>query len=149
MRWSLRAILGSLQLPVAGVGVVVLALASWNLYTLPPSPPGSDGFVEGLAVFFLFVGIVVGFVLLVLGLLIPPGPGYGIHFTRRQRWLFAYALVGPIAGLLGTVSLAFLTTGPWVTTLVAVAVGTAPLAVLVGIGWRAGQVAFERYGEQA
>lgn len=148
MRWSLRAIVGSLQLPIAGVGLFVLALSSWNIYTLPPSPPGSDGFVEGLAVFFLFVGILVGFTLFVVGLLVPPGPGYGVHFTRRQRWLFAYALVGPLAGLVATVSLAFLTTGPWVGNLVVVAVVTAPLAVLVGLGWRAGQVARDRYGDE-
>ncbi|WP_416840072.1 hypothetical protein [Haloferax sp. DFSO52] len=85
MRWSLRAILGSLQLPVAALGLVVL-VSTWQLFgTLEPPPTGSDGFAHGLAGFFLLLFGVAGYAIFVTGLLIPPGPGYGIEFTRKQR----------------------------------------------------------------
>jgi hypothetical protein len=145
MDWSLRSVLGSLQLPLAGLGFVLLAAAAWVLYTLPSSQPGSDGFAEGLAAFFLLVLGAAGFVLLVGGLLIPPGPGFGIAFTQRQRWLFAYALVAPLVGVVALV-VSIVTVSPvtgisseWLLVFV-VATETAPLAVLLGLGWKAAQV---------
>ncbi|EMA08558.1 hypothetical protein [Haloferax denitrificans] len=149
MRWSLRTVLGSLQLPVAGAGVALLAFVWWTAATMPPPPPGSDGFAHGLAGFFLLVFGVVGFVLLAGGLLIPPGPGYGVHFTRRQRWLFAYALVAPalaVGGFLATVVLSagLGGLGGLAGSAVSLVALTAPLAVLVGVGWRGAQVAAAR-----
>ncbi|ELZ90462.1 hypothetical protein [Haloferax sulfurifontis] len=146
MRRSLRAVLGSLQLPVAGSGVALLAFVWWTAVTMPPPPPGSDGFAHGLAGFFLLVFGVVGFALLASGLLIPPGPGYGVRFTRRQRWLFAYALVAPalaVGGFLATVVLSA-ALGGLAGSAVSLVALTAPLAVLVGVGWRGAQVAAAR-----
>ncbi|MFK8215424.1 hypothetical protein [Haloferax volcanii] len=149
MRWSVRAVLGSLQLPVAGAGVALLAFVWRTAVTMPPTPPGSDGFAHGLAGFFLLVFGVVGFVLLAGGLLIPPGPGYGVRFTRRQRWLFAYALVAPalaVGGFLATVVLssALGGLGGLAGSVVSLVALTAPLAVLVGVGWKGAQVAAAR-----
>ncbi|WP_411964775.1 hypothetical protein [Haloferax sp. YSMS24] len=150
MRWSLRAILGSLQLPISGVGLVVLVLTWQTFRTLPPSPPQSDGFVEGLAAFFLLVLGLAGYVLFVGGLLIPPGPGYGIEFTRKQRWLFAYALAAPVAGVaIFFAGIASMydpgDTMEFVFGVLSLAVVGAPLALLTGIGWKAVQVAVDRY----
>ncbi|RDZ35511.1 MULTISPECIES: hypothetical protein [unclassified Haloferax] len=150
MRWSLRAVLGSLQLPVAGAGVALLAFVWRTAVTMPPPPPGSDGFAHGLAGFFLLVFGVAGFVLLAGGLLIPPGPGYGVRFTRRQRWLFAYALVAPalaVGGFLATVvaSSALGGLGGLAGSAVSLVALTAPLAVLVGVGWKGAQVAAARF----
>ncbi|ADE02633.1 hypothetical protein [Haloferax volcanii] len=147
MRWSLRAVLGSLQLPVAGAGVALLAFVWRTAVTMPPPPPGSDGFAHGLAGFFLLVFGVAGFVLLAGGLLIPPGPGYGVRFTRRQRWLFAYALVAPalaVGGFLATVVASSALGGVAVSAVSLVAL-TAPLAVLIGVGWRGAQAAAARF----
>ncbi|KAB1193020.1 hypothetical protein GJR96_06015 [Haloferax sp. MBLA0076] len=151
MRWSLRAVVGSLQLPVAGLGLTIVAFTWWGAYTLPPAPPGSDGFAHGLAGFFLLLFGLVGFVLLVVGLLIPPGPGYGIDFTRRQRWLFAYALVAPLVGVAAFFAAVFAPSNPlgiedYSFAVLSLGVGSAPLAVLVSIGWKAVHVAVERYG---
>ena len=150
MRWSLRAILGSLQLPVAGAGLVVLALTWSTFQSLPPSPPQSDGFVEGLAAFFLLLFGLFGYGLFVGGLLIPPGPGYGIEFTHKQRWLFAYALVAPVVGVaIFFVGIASMydpgDTMESVFGFLSLAVVGAPLALVVGLGWKAVQVAIERY----
>lgn len=154
MRWSLRAILGSMQLPVAGLGLVVLGATWWWFRNLPPSPPGSDGFVEGLAGIFLLVFGLAGYALFVAGLLIPPGPGYGIQFTRKQRWLFAYALVVPVVGVVvffSSIAMSAAVGGASepLLTVFFVIVPTAPLAVVVGLGWKGGQVAVERYRNRA
>ncbi|MFC7202962.1 hypothetical protein ACFQJC_05515 [Haloferax namakaokahaiae] len=149
MEWSPRAILGSLQLPVAGVGFGLLVLTLLYANSIPPSPPQSDGFVEGLAGFFILVFGAIGFVLLVAGLLIPPGPGYGIHFTRKQRWLFAYALAAPLVGVgafLASLTLSAAVGGLFeaAVSVFFVALSTAPLALLAGLGWKAVQVATAR-----
>ena len=79
---GLRFRLGFLRLPVAGFDVLGVAMAVNRLSTLPPSPPGTDDFVEGLAIFFLYVLGFTGFAVAALGFAIPPGDDFGIRFDR-------------------------------------------------------------------
>ncbi|ELZ80936.1 hypothetical protein C453_18405 [Haloferax elongans ATCC BAA-1513] len=150
MRRPLRVALGSLQLPIAGIGAALVAFSLWNVYTLPPPPPESDGFVQGLAGFFFLIITLSGFVLAAVGLLVPPGPGYGINFTRGPRLLFVYALVAPVAG--GIAFLAPIVVGfgaggviEWAFTLSFLVIASAPLAILLGLGWKTVTVAVTRY----
>lgn len=145
---NVRSFLGSLQLPVAGLGAIVCLGAIASIATLPPSP-ADEGFVRGLAVVALFVLAWVGFVLIAVGLAVPPGNGLGIRFTPWQRRLFGIAAglallsaVSPLAfwavvaatGLsLGSAALA------WV-----VVMGLAVAARLAGLGWRVGEAAVSR-----
>lgn len=96
---NVRSVLGSLQLPVAAGGALVLAGALYAMATVPVAPAQSDGFVQGLAVLFLGALAYGGFVVLALGLAIPPMGGYGIRFSRAQRILFGAAAGLVLAGL--------------------------------------------------
>ena len=138
---SFRSRLGVLQLPVAGFGLLVVGMAVNQLLTLPPSPPGSDGFVEGLALFFLAVFAWGGFVVAALGFAIPPGDNFGIRFGRWQRRLFVGAaacalgsVVAPLAAWWVLASTRFgvdVVFGAWIGLSVA-----AVVALVGGLGWR-------------
>ena len=138
---SVRSRLGVLQLPLAGFGLLVVAWAVSQLLTLPPSPPDSDGFVEGLAIFFLAASGFVGFVFVALGLAIPPGDNFGIRFTRWQRRLFVGAAIAALGSVV--VPLAawplLASTGFGPDTAFVTGVGLSAVAVLAlvgGLGWR-------------
>jgi len=133
-----KSLFGSLQLPVATVGALLVALSVGSILTMPSPPPESEGFVAGLAVLFLYFLAWVGFLVLSAGLAIPPGDGYGITFTRAQRGLFVTAAV---AGLLSAVGpfVAFglllsrpsLMAGAWLALM-----GLALTALTGGLVWR-------------
>lgn len=143
--------LGFLQLPVAAFGLLGVAMAVNQLSTLPPSPPGSDGFVGGLAVFFLYALGFTGFVIAALGFAIPPGDHVGIRFGRWQRRLFVGAagcalgsVIAPLAAWPLVASTRFsvdIVYGAWVG-LSAVAV----LALIGGLGWRTTEAVARRVG---
>jgi hypothetical protein len=147
---TLRSVLGSLQLPVAGLGVLLVVRSVVELQTLPQSPPGSDGFVEGLAVLFLFVIAWVGLVLVAVGLAIPPGDGVGVRFTRWQRRLFVAAAGLAVASVVLPLVLwsVVLASGLSPSTVVLVWFGlmaAAVIALVGGVGWRAGQAAVRQF----
>lgn len=89
-----------LQLGLAALGMVVIL---WGLYGLTTaiSMPGSDsGFVEGLAIVFYGAYVLIGFVVLGAGLLVPQRGDRGIHFSARLRRLLTYGVVAPLASVL-------------------------------------------------
>ncbi|MFC7251238.1 hypothetical protein ACFQJ5_15540 [Halomicroarcula sp. GCM10025324] len=139
---DVRSALGTLQLPVATLGLALLLVALVGIATMDPPPAGSDGFVGGLAVFFLYIVAWVGFLVLSLGLAIPPLGGYGLRFTRPQRGLFLLAglaaflsAVGPLVAF----GLVFSNPGAMVLTWLAItAVGI--LSLVGGVVWRGVQV---------
>lgn len=145
-RWSR---FGFLQLPIAGFGLLGVALAVSQFLTLPPPPPDGDGFVEGLAVFFLYVIGFAGFVIAALGFAIPPGDHVGIRFNRWQRRLLVGAavcalgsVVAPLAAwpVLASTSLGVdVVFGAWIGLSV-----VAVLALVGGLGWRAGEAVARR-----
>lgn len=146
---TLRSGLRSLQLPVAGFGLLVVAQAIHELRTIPEPPPGSDGFVGGLAVFFLGLFALGGFVIAALGFAIPPGDGFGIRFDPWQRRLFVAAALAAVASILaplvGWSVLVALGLGPG--AVVFVWFGLAAVAVLafaVALGWRIAQAVARR-----
>lgn len=152
---TVRSALGSLQLPIALGGALVLVWAVVQLATLPEPQAGSDGFPQGLAVLFLYVLAWAGFTASAVGFAIPPGAGYGIRFTVRQRRLFAVAAVSAIVsavlpfvafGLLFAASME----GNW--TVVLLAWGVPAVGAVVGyvgaLGWRAGQAVVPRVRER-
>lgn len=98
---KVRALLGSLQVPIAAIGLLGVAAAVGGIVTLDPPPAGSEGFLSGLAILFLYFLGWMGFLVLALGLAIPPGDGYGITFNRYQRGLFVVAAVGALASAVG------------------------------------------------
>ena len=139
---DVRSALGSLQLPVVAVGLALVVFAVGGIVSMDPPPAGSEGFVGGLAVLFLYFLAWVGFLVLSLGLAIPPLNGYGLRFTRAQRALFVLA---GLAGLVSAVGpfvafgLIYSNPGLMVTAWVAT-VGVGILALLTGLVWRGVQV---------
>lgn len=143
---TIKSMVGSLQLPIAGLGTILCVSALTTLMSLPPSPPG-EGFVRGLALVVLFITAWAGFVIASLGLAIPPGDTVGIQFNRWQRRLFLLAgalavlsaatplvfwvIVGSTNFSLGSAGLA------WV-----IVMGLAILSLGSSIVWRIGQAAF-------
>ena len=138
---NLRAALGSLQLPIAGIGALLVAVAIGGIATMPSPPPGSEGFVSGLAALFLYFVGWVGFLIMSTGLAIPPGEGYGITFDRRQRWLFVTAAVAGFLSAIGPfVAFGLLLSNPSLMVSAWLALmGVAIAALLLGIAWRIGQ----------
>lgn len=135
-----RALLGSFQLPVAGVGAVLLTGAVGTILLLPPAE--GEGFVRGLAVLFLYVLAWSGFVVLSVGLAIPPSGGYGIQFGRRQRGLFVVAAIAAVGSAIGpfvAFRLFYTDTELLVYSLLGLA-GLAVIALSGGLLWRFGEV---------
>ncbi|MDY6819896.1 MAG: hypothetical protein SVG88_14640 [Halobacteriales archaeon] len=144
---SLRSVLGSLQLPVAGIGVLLLVMSISQLLLMESPLPESEGFVQGLAMFFLYIMAWVGLVLTAGGLAIPPGEdGFGIQFNRWQRRLFILAMLGAIgSALLPLVGMGwiFATAREGNGTLLLIAFagpsGIAIVSLLAGLAWRAAE----------
>ena len=103
---NFRSALGSLQLPVAAVGALLVAFAVDSILSLASAPaPDGEGFVRGLTMVVLYAAGLFGFVVFALGLAIRPGEGHGVSFRRRQRRLLfagagatAAALLLPLVG---------------------------------------------------
>lgn len=140
-----RSAIGSLQLPIAGLGGCLCVSAALALLSLPPSSDGSDGFLRGLAMLVVFVIAWAGFLITAIGLAIPPGPGIGIHFNRWQRRLFGItallsvlSLVAPLVfwTVVATTGLSFGSAAmAWLGFMV-----LAGIAFVTSIGWRITQV---------
>lgn len=135
---NVRSLLGSLQLPIAAVGTVLVVFAVGQLVTMNPPPPGSEGFVHGLALIILYVLAWVGFVVLSMGLAIPPKDGYGIAFTRRQRGLFVTAAVAAVLSAVGPfVAFGLIYSNPTLLVSAWLAVmSVAIIALAAGLIWR-------------
>ncbi|WP_430504959.1 hypothetical protein [Haloparvum sp. PAK95] len=137
---TVRRVLGSLQLPVAGAGVLVCFLAASTFGSLLAETPPGDGFLHGGALLLSYVLGVGGFALFALGLAIPPGSGFGIRFRRPQRGLFLVSAVAAVASVVLPLA-AFPTALGGDVTIVLVAWGlptaVAVLGVASGLLWRA------------
>jgi len=137
----LRRVAGSLQLPVAGVGLVVCLAAGASFASLLGNAPAEgDGFVHGAALLFAYLFAAVGYAGFATGLAIPPGPGVGVRFGRWQRRLFAVGAVGAVASLLLPLlglPLAYRGDANLVVVLWAVPTLVALVAVPAGLVWRA------------
>lgn len=92
---------GILQLGLATLGVLVIlgSLVAFAI-TLSAMTLSESGFAEGLAILVYGVYVLVGFVVLAVGLLIPQNDGDGIQFSPRQRKLLGYGAVAPVASVL-------------------------------------------------
>ncbi|PSQ01744.1 hypothetical protein BRC92_10060 [Halobacteriales archaeon QS_4_69_31] len=135
---DLRSILGSLQLPVATVGTLLVVVAVGSVATMPSPPPESEGVVAGLAVLFMYVLAWVGFLVTSLGLAIPPGDGYGVTFTRYQRGLFVLAAVAGLLSAVGPfVAFGLVYSNPSLMTTAWLALASvAVLSLAAGLVWR-------------
>lgn len=136
-----RGIIGSLQLPIAGLGGLLLVGALVSLLTMPPSPPESEGFVRGLAILVLFVAAWAGFVIIAIGLAIQPRTNTGIRFNQWQRRLFILAAILSVFSLLtplifwSVVATTGISLGSATLTWVVV-MTLAILSLFTGLGWR-------------
>jgi len=92
-----RRVLGSLQLPIAGIGLSSCLLFLAILASLFGKMPEGNGFIDVLL--FGYALAVAGYVLFAVGLAIPPAPGFGIGFRRGQRLLFLSAAVAAVASV--------------------------------------------------
>lgn len=137
-----RRVLGSLQLPIAGAGVLVCFLAASTFGSLLGETPPGDGFLHGGALLLSYVLTVGGFALFAVGLAIPPMSGVGIRFRRPQRILFVVSAVAAVASVvLPLVAFPTALGGDATLVLAAWAVPTAVaiLGVAMGLGWRAAE----------
>jgi hypothetical protein len=144
---AIRRVLGSLQLPVAGVGVLVCLLAAGTFGSLLGRTPPGDGFIHGGALLMTYALTVGGFALFATGLAIPPMSGVGIRFRRGQRVLFVVAAVAAVASVILPLA-AFPTALGGDATIVLAAWGVptvvAVLGVATGLLWRAAERLRER-----
>lgn len=139
---QLRRALGSLQLPVAGLGLSSCILFLSIFASLFGRTPEGDGFVHGGALLFSYALAVAGYALFAIGLAIPPGPGVGIRFRRGQRLLFVGAAVAAVASVVLPLFLLPTALGGNANPIFYVWVTTTSLAVLGvagGLTWRGGE----------
>lgn len=142
----LRSAVGALQLPVIGIGFLLLVFSIGQLLLLEPPPATGDGFVSGLAVLILYVLAWIGFVVMSIGFAIPPADGRGISFNRYQRALFITAAVSAVLSAIGPfIGFALLYSDPdlFVASWVAL-MGIAVIAFFGGLSWRGIQVIKQR-----
>ena len=130
-----------LQLGVAGLGTLLI-LGSLVVFAavFAVMARSESGFAEGLAILVFGLYVLVGFVVLASGLLIPQRDDSGIRFSSRQRTLLAYGAVAPIVAVLAVpigASLAPPLSAPVISGLVVGLVGfllSGPLATLYVVG---------------
>lgn len=135
---NVRAMVGSLQIPIAVVGTLLIVFSVGAIVMIPSPPPGSEGFVSGLAFIFLYFLGWIGFLALSFGLAIPPGGGYGIRFNRYQRALFVLSGLAGILSAVGPfVAFGVLLSHPSLIGTAWVAImGVGLLALTAGLLWR-------------
>ena len=141
---SLRGyVLGAVRFALVAGGTVVAGAVLYSLLTLPPEPPGGEGFVTGLA--YVFGGFIVVFALGAagLGVVLPTvlGADDPLGFGRYQRGLLKVAGGCFVGGFLVGAALALAVAFQaglffWLT---AILLGV--LAVCVVVAWRLGEVA--------
>lgn len=144
---DVRSLVGSLQLPITGLGALATVSAVGMLLSL--ETPARPDIPHGFAILFLYVLAWAGITVTSLGLAIPPGEGYGIRFRRGQRLLFVLAAVASVASaVVPFVALTLIYSQPnvavysWLGTIT-----VAVLALVGGVGWRAVDAARARIGE--
>lgn len=144
---TIRRVLGSLQVPIAGAGAVVSLLAAGTFLSLLGETPPGDGFVHGGALLFTYALAVGGFTVFALGLAIFPGAGFGVRFRRPQRALLVVGGVAAVASvILPLAAFPMALGGDATVVLVAWGVPTAVgvLGVATGLAWRAADRLRER-----
>ena len=130
-----------LQLGLAGLGTLLI-LVSLVVFAavFAVMTRSESGFAEGLAILVFGLYVLIGFVVLASGLLIPQRDDSGIRFSSRQRTLLAYGAAAPIVAVLAVpigATLAPALPGPVHSALVAglvVLLVSGPCATLVAIG---------------
>lgn len=147
--------LAPLQIPVALLGVLLIAWAATSLVSLPPPPPEGDGLPGGLAMISLYVVLWAGLIVLAVGLAVPGGGRWARTVSRGQRRLFLLSAAAAVASAI----LPFVATGVLLTLLRPDAIWLALLAWLIpaavavlalvgGLGWRAlDAVGIDPFGE--
>ena len=142
-RSNLSALLTAVRtlLVVAGVGVA--AAVVYELATMPPPPPNSDGFAHGMAGFFGGLAILVSLGVAAVSVVLPSllGREDPLGFDRRQRLALRGAGVLLGGGLL--VGLAYGSLAGLLEGLLVLFLFVALGAVVVGatLVWRLGEVA--------
>jgi hypothetical protein len=129
------------------VGVGAAVLSAFSLATMPPEPPGSDGFVSGGALLVWGALLVLSLGLAGFGVALPSlvGAGDALGFDRLQRWTLAAAGGTLVAGAgLGVAGLHANSFVSMVVALLVVALGV--FGVCVVLAWRLGEATWARLG---
>ncbi len=129
------------QLGVSSLGLLVI-LGSLVVFAIlfGSMPRSESGFAEGLAIVLFGLYVLVGFVVLAAGLLIPQSDASGIQFSSRQRTLLIYGALAPIVSVISipNVSMFAPPISPTVTTVLVISLAvflvSGPLATLLVLG---------------
>lgn len=129
------------QIGVSSLGLLVI-LGSLGVFVLlfGSMPRSESGFAEGLAIMLFGLYVLVGFVVLAIGLLIPQSDTTGIQFSSRQRKLLLYGALAPIVSVISIPIAAMLAppvSSTATTAFVVLVVGflvSGPLATLLTLG---------------
>lgn len=136
-------------LAVAGAGVAGLTVV--ELATMPPSPPGSDGFVGGMAVIVGSAVIVLGLGLAALSLALPAllGRADPLGFGRHQRLALRAAGALVVVGAALGIAYGYLTMLPLGVLVWLAFVALAAVIAGVALVWRLAEVAAGRLSRTA
>jgi hypothetical protein len=135
-------VLSGLRVVLVGGGGAVAAVVLFGLATMPSPPPGSDGFLSGLAYIFGSVVVVLALGAAALGVALPSllGADDRLGFGRWQRRLLkgAGALFG--GGLLVGFAVGSATEMQYGFFVWLLVLFLAVLVVVATVGWRLGEV---------
>ena len=138
----LSALVTAVRVALAVAGVGVAAATTFELATMPPPPPGSDGFVHGMAAIVGSVVIVLGLGLAALSVVLPAllGRDDPLGFNRYQRLALKAAGVLVVGGFVVGLAFGLLTILPFGVLLWLAFVALAALVVAATLAWRLGEV---------
>lgn len=134
---------------VGGVGVA--AATAYELATMPPPPPDSDGFAHGMAAIFGSAIIVVSLGLATVSVVLPSvlGRDDPLGFNRWQRLALKGAGVLIGGGFVLGMAYGFITIPPFGVILWLVFVALAAVVVGATLVWRLGEVLFGHLSRSA
>lgn len=96
-----RSTRATLQLGITALGTIVILGSFVAFAAIFVAMPQSDsGFAEGLAIVVFGLYVLVGFVVVAVGLLVPQRDDDGIRFSPGHRKLLAYGAIAPVVSVL-------------------------------------------------
>lgn len=142
----LSATLTAVRAALFVVGVGVAAATVYQLATMPPPPPGSDGFAHGMAAIVGSVVIVLSLGLATVSVVLPAllGRADPLGFGRHQRLALKVAGVLVVGGFVVGVTFGLLTILPFGVLVWLAFVALAACVVVVTLAWRLGEVLVRR-----
>ncbi|MGM0592447.1 MAG: hypothetical protein ACQETI_12640 [Halobacteriota archaeon] len=140
--------LGVVRFVLVAAGAVLSVGTIYTLVTIPPAPPGSDGFVTGMAYLFGGIILVLSLGATGLGIALPTlvGANDPLGFNRYQRGILKVASVCFVGGFLAAVVVAVASRFELGMFVLFAGIVFGVFAVCIALAWRLGEAGWAAIG---